>query len=90
MKVAMPSRLAIGAMVFIAWVALAARTEAHDQAGRTPGAAAPSPNPQPRPLPPPQRPDGRAPEVRVPSVDDDGPPVGRGCPDQGQKLELIV
>jgi hypothetical protein len=90
MKAAIASRLTVGVLSLFAWAALAGGAEAQGKAEGRPDEVAPNLKRRPAPLPPTRRPESRAPEAEAPSVNDQAPPAGRGCPDTGRKLELIV
>jgi hypothetical protein len=90
MKAAIASRIAVGVLSLLVLAALAGGAEAQGKAERGPDAVAPNLKRRPEPLPPMPRPERQAPEEDAPSANDEAPPAGRGCPDQGRKLELIV
>jgi len=90
MKTATASRMAVGTLTLFAWAAVAGGAEAQGKAERAPEPVAPNLKRRPEPLPPLRRPEGQAPRDEMPSADDETPPQGRGCPDHGRKLELIV
>jgi hypothetical protein len=91
MKAAIASRVAVSVLSLLAWTALAGGAKAEDRAERVPEQVAPNLKRRPEPLPPSPRPETQAPQADGPAASDEAPPPqGRGCPDQGRKLELIV
>ena len=90
MKAAIASRMAVGVLSVFALTALAGETEAQGKAERGPDAVAPNLKRRAEPLRPSPQPESKVPEAEMPSANDKVPPAGRGCPDQGRKLELIV
>jgi hypothetical protein len=90
MKAAIASRVAVGVLSVLALAAFAGGAEAQGKQERVPDAVAPNLKRRPEPLPPSPRPESQAPQEDGPSASDEPPPQGRGCPDQGRKLELIV
>jgi hypothetical protein len=90
MKAAIASRMAVGVLSIFALAAIAGGAEGEGRAERGPDAVAPNLKRRPEPLPPLPRPESQAPEADAPSANDEASPPGRGCPDQGRKLELIV
>jgi hypothetical protein len=90
MKAAIASRMAVGFLSVFALAVFAGGADAQSRAERGPDAVAPNLKRRPEPLPPMPRPERQAPDADAPSVNDETPPSGRGCPDQGRKLELIV
>ena len=80
----------LGVLCLLALTAVSGRAEAQGKPERGPEQIAPNLKRRPEPLPPLPRPESQAPLEDESSANDEGPPLGRGCPDQGRKLELIV
>ena len=90
MKVAIASRIAVNVLSLLALAALAGGAEAQGKPERGPETVAPNLKRRPAPLPPP-RSKVKRPRGGWSSANEDAPTApGRGCPDQGRKLELIV
>ena len=92
MKAAIASRVAVSVLSVFVLTALAHGAEAQGKPERGPETVAPNLKRRPEPLPPLPRSENRALQEDGPSADEDAPDPapGRGCPDQGRKLELIV
>jgi hypothetical protein len=92
MKAAIASRVAVNVVCLLALAAFAGGAEAQGRPERGPDTVAPNLKRRPEPLPPSPRSEGRAPQEDGSSANGDAPDPapGRGCPDQGRKLELIV
>lgn len=90
MKAAIASRMAVGVLFAFVLTALAGGAEAQGKAERGTDAVAPNLKRRAEPPRPSPRPESKAPEAEAPSANDEAPPAGRGCPEQGHKLELIV
>jgi hypothetical protein len=90
MKAAITSRVAVSVLSLFALAALTGGAEAQGRPERAPDQVAPNLKRRAEPLPPSPRPESQAPQEDGPSANDEPPPQGRGCPDQGRKLELIV
>jgi hypothetical protein len=91
MKTAIASRTpVVGVLALLALAALIGEAAAQGAIERTPPSVAPNLTRRPEPLPPAPRAEQQAPEEDAPSASEELPPAGRGCPDHGRKLELIV
>jgi hypothetical protein len=91
MKTAIASRTpVVGVLALLALAALIGEAAAQGAIERTPPSVAPNLQRRPEPLPPMPRPEQPALEEDAPSASEEPPPGGRGCPDHGRKLELIV
>ena len=91
MKAAIASRVAVGVLSVLVLAAFAGGAEAQGKPEGGPDVVAPNLKRRPEPLPPSPRRESQVPQEDGPSAnDDEPPPQGRGCPDQGRKLELIV
>ena len=90
MKPAIASRVVVSVLAFFALAAFAGAANAQGKAERELAPVAPNLSRRPAPLPPLPRPERQGSEEEGPSANDEPPAHGRGCPDQGRKLELIV
>ena len=90
MKPAIASRVTISVLALFALAALAGGAKAQGKAEREPAPVAPNLKRRPEPLPPLPRPERQGSEEDGPSANYEPPTHGRGCPDQGRTLELIV
>jgi hypothetical protein len=80
----------VGVLALLALTALVDEAGAQAGAGSAPATVAPNLKHRPEPLPPVPRAQQQPPEEDAPSASEEPPPAGRGCPDHGRKLELIV
>jgi len=88
MKATIASKTAVGVVALLAMAAVVGEAAAQGRTERAP--VAPNLKRLPEPLPPSPRAEKQAPEDEAPAGNEETPSVGRGCPDQGRKLELIV